>query len=403
MSPLYIAIITAVVGAVAFSTLLELWKERQTLMRDELSDEIRALAWRTVIFLVFPLIVFLDLRTTIVACDWAGGSIKNWYYGVLWYEAVPQNLPSSELLIPVLFAGVLVQFILAFSLLPALFFRPHPFIATLIGYSLVAIFVDNLIIDPLLAFVGAGDSRWQIVYASVPQTQLWPLLMSYVGLSAIFLLLLRSRTIKLSFAELSQPVVAEQLRIALNETKVDPLNQFQTCRLAILLERAGMKRQATRELNRLRRIASGTLYLPFLEGYLLYRRRQYKKSSQAFEQATRFNLLPNGLRSSFLAASACAAFAQGDMVSALNFAERALEFDDICLVARMVRIDAFLRLGRKDQAGEEVLLAIRQGLDSTSEDRIPLDPELAIKEIFRYQRALLDPSLQPAAAVQLVR
>lgn len=372
------------------------------MLQEELREEDRALAWRTVIFLIFPLVVFLDLRTTIVAAEWVGGSIKEWYYGVLWFQAVPQNLPSVDALIPVLFAGVMVQLVLAFCLLPALFFRPHPFVATLIGYSLIAIFVDNLVVDPLLALVGAGGSRWQIAYASAPHESLQVLFAIYAFLSVAFLIFIRSRPLKLWFAELSRPLVAEQLRIALSETKADPYNQFQTSRLVVLLEQAGMRRQSMAEFSRLRQIAPGTLYLPVLDGYLLYRRRQYKKSCQAFELAARFPSLPESMQSTFWAAAACCAFAQGEMSLALNLAERSLEFDDACLVARMVRVDAFLRLGKKDQAGKEVLMAIRQGFDSGAEDKIPMDAELVIRNIFRLQRSVVESGLEAEKEPSLV-
>jgi hypothetical protein len=52
----------------------------------------------------------------------------------------------------------------------------------------------------------------------------------------------------------------------------------------------------------------------------------------------------------------------------------------------MVKVDAYLRLGHKEQAGEEVLAALRQGLDFELEDKVPLDAEMTLRQIFRFQK-----------------
>jgi tetratricopeptide (TPR) repeat protein len=117
-----------------------------------------------------------------------------------------------------------------------------------------------------------------------------------------------------------------------------------------------------------------------------YRRRQYKKARKAFEQAAAFGPLTDQLRSTFFAAAACSAFAEGDTHGSINLSERSLEFDDNALLARMVKVDAFLRLGKKEAAGEEVLSALRQGLDFELEDKVPLDPEITLRQIFRFQK-----------------
>ncbi|MGZ2978925.1 hypothetical protein, partial [Pseudomonas aeruginosa] len=85
------------------------------------------------IFLIFPFVVWLDLRATLVATEYFGGWTKEWTYGLLWYSAIPQSLPHADMLIPALFAGVAVQLLLALCLLPSLFFRPHPFLATTVS------------------------------------------------------------------------------------------------------------------------------------------------------------------------------------------------------------------------------------------------------------------------------
>src|SRR4051812_19578045 len=144
MSQLYTNLFSAFVIAIAAATLVELWKQRHNLFNDELSDETRALAWRVTIFLLFPFIVWLDLRATIVATEYVGGWVKEWHYGLLYYSAIPHALPHADLLVPALFAGVLVQLLLGLCLLPSLFFRPHPFLATIITYTVALILASNL-------------------------------------------------------------------------------------------------------------------------------------------------------------------------------------------------------------------------------------------------------------------
>ncbi len=373
--------------AVAVSTIIQLVKDRACLGRDDLREEDRSLAWRVVIFLIMPIIIALDLRSTIIAAEWLGGWVKDWSYGILWFEAIPRSLPDASLLIPALFAGVAVQFTLAFMLLPSLFFRPHPFVATILGYTITAIFGINLIIDPVISLLGGGTSRWQLAYSAAPRDELMVVIAVYACAAVSFFLLLRNKAIRLWFAGLSRPVVAEELRSALYESKAEPESNYQTCRLAVLLERAGMRTQAVGELQRLRRIGAGSLYLLFLDPYILYRRRRYDAARVAFEHAANFNNLPESLRASFFAAAACSAFADGDTRRALNLCERALEFDAQCLVARMVKVDAFLRNGNKEQAGEEVMAAIRQGLDFDVEDKIPIDPEAVLRSIVRFEKA----------------
>jgi hypothetical protein len=387
MSELYTNLLSAAVVAIAVATLFELWKQRHNLLSDELSDDTRALAWRVVIFLVFPFIVWLDLRATIVATEYLGGWMKEWHYGLLWYSAVPQSLPSAELLIPALFAGVVVQLILGLCLMPSLFFRPHPFLATAITYTIGLIIVTNLFIDPLLGLAGVGTSRWQIAYASAPKDSLLVLLSTYASMALVFFLAVKSRAVRIWFAELTNPILAEQLRIAISEASSDSNNQFQRCRLAVLYEKAGMKGNSTKELAHLRKIATGSIYLPFVDGYINYRRRNYKKARASFEQASNFPNLTEQLRAIFFSAAACAAYGEGDTHGSINLSERALEFDGNSIIARMVKVDAFLRLGKKEQAGEEVLAALRKGLDFELEDKVPLDPEITLRQLFRFQKA----------------
>ncbi|MBX9687868.1 MAG: hypothetical protein K2X27_14275 [Candidatus Obscuribacterales bacterium] len=387
MSELYTNILSAVVLAIAAGTIVELWKQRHGLLSDEVGEEFRSLSWRVVIFLIFPFVVWMDLRASILATEFLGGWVKDWHYGLLWFSAIPRSLPSADLLLPALFAGVLVQFLLALCLVPSLFFRPHPFLASVITQTISLILASNLILDPLLGVAGAGSSRWQIAYASAPRDGLLLILALYLCASLLFLFAAKSKTIRIWLAELTSPALAEQLRIAISEAKFDRNNQYQCCRLAILFDKAGMKSNAAKELQHLSKIAEGSIYLPFLEGLLSYKKRHYKKSRRAFEAAASFRDLNETLRATFFSAAACAAYADEDTEGSLNLCDRALEFDDKSLVARMVKVDAYLRLGKKEEAGEEVLAAIQRGLDCDVEDKIPMDPELTLRQIFRYQKS----------------
>src|SRR5262249_32985857 len=93
------------------------------------------------------------------------------------------------------------------------------------------------------------------------------------------------------------------------------------------------------------------------------------------------------LKASLLAAGSCSAFGAGDLIGALNLCERALEFDDACLVARMVKVDVFLRQGKKEQAGEEILNAMHLGLTLDLENKVPLDTDLAYQNIVAMEEA----------------
>ena len=390
MSEICTNIFSAIIVAIAASTLFELWKERNSILSDELGEDARILIWKAVIFLVFPFIVWLDLKTTLVVTEQFGGWVKDWTYGGMWFNAIPHGLPHADMLMPAIFAGVAMQFLLALCLIPALFFRPHPFLASAISYTVAVIFASNLVIDPAIALVGAGSSRWQLAFTSVPKDTLIIIIALYACLFSLFVLAVKSKTIRIWFADITNPVLAEKLRVAISEAESDRKNQFQSCRLGILLERAGMRRHANRELSHLKDIAPGSIYVSFLEGFIQYRRRNYRRARNSFEIASNFPYLNEPLKCTFLSAAACSAFAEGDTHGAIDLSEHALEFDDCALVARMVKVDAFLRLGKKEQAGEEVLSALKQGLDFEIEDRIPLDPEMTLKQIFRFQKQSTD-------------
>src|SRR5688572_14503680 len=73
MNEVYLWIVTAAIAAVAASTISRLWTDRARLWRDELQDEDRLFAWRIVLFLIYPLLVAVDLRSTLAAAQVFGG------------------------------------------------------------------------------------------------------------------------------------------------------------------------------------------------------------------------------------------------------------------------------------------------------------------------------------------
>ncbi|MBI4534013.1 MAG: hypothetical protein HY711_08690 [Candidatus Melainabacteria bacterium] len=381
MNNIYMWCVTAMTVLVAINALWRLLGERERLCKENLSDKDRAFVWRIVLFLVFPLLTLLDLRTTIVATEWFGGYCRNWSYGLMWYQAIPEGLSSAKLLIPVLFAGWIAQLLFAVCLLPALLFRPHPFLSTLIGYTIVFVCGLNLIVEPIIASVGLGGPRWQLAQIAGPPGEQLLLCLTIIAGAFVYLYLLENQNIRLWFCGLSRPQVATKLNGVLLELTSGRYSASLSCQAALLYDKAGLGRHASQELKRLRCTKPGSIYSYFLEGVLAYKHRNYKSARIAFLRSSEFPEVDGKLKAGLLAAGACSAFADGDATSALNLSERALEFDDDCLVARMVKVDVFLKQGKKDEAGEEILLAMRRGLELDIEDKIPLDSDEAMVAI----------------------
>lgn len=387
MHEIYLWLVTAVTGAVAVSTLLRLWTDRSRLMQEDLHEDDRVFAWRIVLFLIYPLMTLVDLRATMVTCQWFGGYVKDWTYGLFWYSAIPRGVASHEQLLFVLFAGVIVQLVLALCLLPSLCFRPHPFLATILGYTIATVLGLNLLVDPLMSLLGVGGSRWQLMMSAATTPEKLGIFALYAFSAIAYLYVCLNEKTRLWFVDLSRPMVSEELRDVLSQWKAEPANPYLCARLAVLYERAGLRRQATRRLAQLRAMHPRTIYTYFVEAVLHYRQRKYSSSRSDFLHAAELSNGDAQLRGSLLAASGCAAFADGDMEGALNLSERALEFDDASLVARMVKVDVFLRTGKKEQAGEEIIAAIRRGLDLDLESKVPLDTDRAIQRIGRLHAA----------------
>lgn len=382
---LYLWCVSAISLLVAGNTCWRLWTERARLAKDDLNDDDRAFAWRIVLFIVFPLINLLDMRATCIACEMLGGYIKSSAYGLLWYHAVPAGLASPSLLIPVVFAGSLTTTLFALCLLPSLFFRPHPFLATVIGYSITFTFGLNLIADPLLSLTGLGALRWQVALSKGFAPQMVPIIATHIAAAIVFILIMRSTTVRLWFSSLTRPQAAARLHEMLSTSRVLPPTAHMSCATALLFEQAGLRPQASRHLQRMQMLYPLSPYTHFLQAVISYRRRSYEKARKSFVHASDYPGIDGELKASLLAASACSAFAQNDVIGALNLSERALEFDHTCVMARLIKVDVFLRQQKKEQAGEEILNALKQGLDLNLEGNVPLDVERSFDMLSELQ------------------
>lgn len=365
---------------VALDTTFRLWTERHRMSKDDLNDEDRSLIWRIVLFLMFPALNLLELRSTMVTTDMFGGHVSDWTYGLMWYEAVPKDLPT-HLLIPALFSGEVAQGILAIFLIVALAVRPHPFLATLIGYSISFILGLNLVLEPLLAVSGLADNKWQIALTQTSFEQQVPLIAVHAVLAIVFIMAVRNSFVRMWFSDLTRPDASDRLKAALSDHSINPECARLTCRLGLMYDRAGLRRQAKRQLKSLKRNYRESIYTAFLDALMSYKRRNYELARKQFIFASEFVENDDELKASLLAAAACSAFASGDTLGSLNLSERALEFDDASMVARMVKVDAFLKLGRKEQAAEEILVAMHSGMPLDLENKVPLDMDKAFESI----------------------
>jgi len=397
MNQIYLWCVTGMAALLSLNTLFRLVSDRQLLTNEDLSDSDRAFAWRVVVFLVFPLLTFLDLRSTIVSCQWLGGYVKDCTYGLLWYHCTPLGLVSLKALLVVMFAGFAVQLLLAVCLLPSLCFRPHPFLATVIGYAVAFTFGFNLILDPLMAAAGMGSPRWQLLYSIPGKQEQLLLIAAQVVAALLFLGALRSTQMRLWFASISRPHTSDKLKRAVAELKANPSSLNAICRVGLLYDRIGLPVPANQQLQQLTKQAPGSLYCQFLQALMAYRRRRYQAAQQAFLGCAEDLRVTGVLKANLLSAAACSAFAAGQPTAALNLSERALEFAHDCLVARMVKVDVLLKEGKKDQAGEEILQAIRSGAGMDLENKVPLDAELTFELLSRLEQS--SPAAAPTAVL----
>ena len=244
MDTFSLGFITAVAAFVSLDSLRRLYVERHRFAKEDLNDYDLSFAWRIVIFLVYPLLNLLALWVSVIACQWFGGYVKSLSYGLLWYQVTPAELISRSYLIPTLFSGEIAQILLVLLILPALFFRPHPFMAMLLTYSCAFILGVNLIADPLLSILGFGSAHWQMAIAYGSKPEVIALVAAHFLLAALYIGLLQIQPIQMFFARLIRPVAVERLQKAIDENKTktkDELSLVSISNLIMLYEAAGFR------------------------------------------------------------------------------------------------------------------------------------------------------------------
>lgn len=374
-SNFYLWCVSGISVLVAFDTVMRMWTERHRLPKDDLNEDDRAMIWRIVLFIVFPLITLMELKATIAGVNNFGGTVDKFSYGLLWYEVSPEALTTTNL-IPALFSGEFIILLMAICMLPSLLFRPHPFLATLTGYTVSFIFFVSLIVEPVLALVGVSGSKWSLAFALGAQEQIVPLLVVHACLAVAYLMIIQNKSIRLWFSELTRPEASDRLKSAIFELRKNKNSAMVNCKLGILYEKAGLTDQAKAHLKLLLSKHKGSIYTYFLNGLLAYKSRKFDKAKSIFLYASDLDGLSSELRSHMLGAAACASFAQGEITQSINLSERALDENESYLVARMVKVDALLKMGKKDSAAQEILIAVHSGLTLDLEDKIPLDIDL---------------------------
>ncbi len=393
MDTFCLGFITAIAAFVSLDSLRRLYIERHRFGKEDLNDYDQSFAWRIVIFLVYPLLNLLALWVSITACQWFGGYVKSLSYGLLWYQVIPGELSSRTDLIPVLFSGEIAQVLLVLFTLPALFFRPHPFLAMLLTYSCAFVLGVNFIADPLLSTFGFGSAHWQMAIAYAGRQELMVLAIIHFVLAALYLFVLNNQTIQMLFAHLIRPLAVEKLQKALTEHKAESKNESSLAsvsNLIMLYETAGFRRQADKELQNIKKSYGQDLNINFVEAYLSYRRHKYQQACTLFVSAAdACSPGSNELKSMLLAAAACCAHASRQYEAALNLVERALEFDHHCSLARMIKMDVLLRQGKDHKAAEELKTAMWTGFSHNLEQSIPIDWQRALSLINEGKTAKL--------------
>jgi tetratricopeptide (TPR) repeat protein len=250
-----------------------------------------------------------------------------------------------------------------------------------IGYTVAFTLGYNLIADPLMSLVGLGGMRWQLAMTHAPVEQRVPLIAVHVVLALAYLTIIRNTHVRLWFSELTRPYANQHLKDALKLLNTSPASARLSCLVGILFEQAGMRYKAKSQLKTMKQLFPFSPFSYFLDALVSYSKRDYKTARRCFLQTSDFQGVDGELKASLLAAGACAAFADNDLIGALNLCERALEFDDRCLVSRMVKVDVLLRQGSKAQAGDEILHAMQLGLSMELAGKVPLDIEEVYNEL----------------------
>lgn len=389
--PIISYVASAIAVFVLFDAAIRLWTERHRLTKDELNSDDLNFASRLALFLALPLSVLLDLRVTEIVASYLGTQITDVTYGFIWYNANLKNLFLSlkdPYLLLTLFAGSLSQIMLALSLLPTLSFRPHPFFSAVVGYFVIFLLGLNLLVDPLLSLAGSGPPRFEylsyLLFQNKHSSFAFILAAGYCLMLTAYLSVLCSSRCRLWFSSLVKPLVTEQLKehLALRNGEKNPSN-LALLHCGILYLRAGLSKKVRAILKEMEKESTLSLEINLLEGLFTYQRHNFKKARKHFELASQAPWLEAEkedleLKAKLLAAAACSAFAQNDVQASLNLADRALEFDNNCIVARMVKVDAYLKKQDKDACQQEILIAMHIGLEFDLKDKVPISTDEAL-------------------------
>jgi hypothetical protein len=344
--------LVALAVLLAADTSIRLWTERHRLTKETLNEDDRAFAWRLVLFLVLPFLILID---------WRAGDISS-------LKAFSN------------YTGEILQILFALFLIPALVMRPHPFLATFLGYTIVFTLGLNFILHPALALSDTISSI-ATTKLNLLQNILTPYLVTHASLAVAFVACLSNSHLRMWFSDLSRPHGSRELKERLSHWHEHTTDANATLHLGLLYAKAGLGRQSRKMLKHLQHNFPDSMHASFLKALLAFRQRQYTASKAGFIQTSEYEGVDGELRASLLAAAACAAFAAGETVKSLNLCDRALEFEDACLTARMVRVDAYLAQGKKEQAAQEIMVAMHLGLDFDLKDNVPLDIEKTYSEI----------------------
>lgn len=368
---------------VSLDTIIRLWTERHRLVKDELNDEDRSFVWRLVVFVVLPMLTLIDLRATDIAASMAGGYLADAAYGFIWYHGTLHGLAGASLSTVALVyaAGDFAQILFALLLIPALFFRPHPFFATFLGYTIAFTLGLNLVIDPILSMAGLGLPRWaEILKVGMadPHAAYLPIAIQ-CGLTGLYLFFITSTAVRLWFSDLTRPQISQELHQCLERfeagLKDKELTDNLCLEVGLLYARAGLTRQAAKILKQMQSLYPASICTSFLKAMVAFQERKYRDARLAFVATSNWGGVDGELKASLLAAAACCAYAQEDIEGSLDLCERALEFEDACLTARMVKVDAYLAKGKKEQAAQEIMVAMHLGLDFDLKDKVPVDAD----------------------------
>jgi tetratricopeptide (TPR) repeat protein len=320
-----------------------------------------------------------------VATQWSGGFVKEWGYGLLWYYAVPAGLTGTVHVEAVLLFAMVAQVLFALALLGGLLFRPHPFLAAVLGYASALVLGYVLVAEPLLALMSPAFSPWQLIFASGSVQDKLLVAGAAIATGGVYALVLNAHGTRVWFSGLTRPLAADELNCALVEANANPGSPYLACRLGLVYLQMGFTGQARSVWRALETLFPNSVYGPYLLALLSWQERKYGKACQEFVTCAHDPTVGGALRAQLLAAAACSAFGANNYRTALHWSGQALELDNNMLLARMVKADALMATGNKEQAAGEILQAASASSEADFELVVPLDTALVLKKILQCQ------------------